>query len=88
MFGNTYTVSSNADDGSAGTLRWAIIQANANAGSDNIEFNIAGSTQEARTIRLTSILPSLQDALVIDATTQPNGSVFGVSDAMISITGA
>ncbi len=36
----TYTVTSTADDGSVGTLRWAIDQANTNAGADNIVFNI------------------------------------------------
>ena len=39
---NTYTVTSNADSG-AGTLRQAILDANANPGADTIAFNIVGS---------------------------------------------
>jgi uncharacterized protein (TIGR03067 family) len=35
----TWTVSSTADDGSAGTLRWAINQANADNGADAIVFS-------------------------------------------------
>ncbi len=36
----TFTVTSTADDGSVGTLRWAINQANTNGGLDTINFNI------------------------------------------------
>ena len=39
---NTYTVTSNADSG-AGTLRQAILDANASGGADTIGFNIVGS---------------------------------------------
>ena len=39
---NTYTVTSTADSG-AGTLRQAILDANANPGADTIAFNIVGS---------------------------------------------
>jgi len=35
----TYTVTTTADSG-AGSLRWAIEQANANPGADGIDFNI------------------------------------------------
>ena len=38
---NTYTVTSTADSG-AGTLRQAILDANANPGADTIAFNITG----------------------------------------------
>src|SRR5215475_9768752 len=38
-----YHVTSLSDDGSAGTLRWAITQANANAGADTIDFQVAGT---------------------------------------------
>jgi hypothetical protein len=36
----TYRVTSGADDGSPGTLRWAIQSANERAGSDSIVFNV------------------------------------------------
>ncbi|MCO6412446.1 MAG: DUF4347 domain-containing protein, partial [Thiogranum sp.] len=36
----TYTVTSTLDDGSPGTLRWAIEQANLNAGVDTVNFDI------------------------------------------------
>jgi len=39
----TYTVTNTLDDGSTGSLRWAISQANAHAGADTIDFNITGS---------------------------------------------
>ena len=38
MLLSTYMVTSLADDGSAGTLRWAVQQANANPGADTINF--------------------------------------------------
>ena len=50
VFLSTYTVTSLADDGSAGTLRWAVQQANVNPGPDTINF-AAGLTG---TIMLTS----------------------------------
>ena len=36
---STFTVDSTADDGSSGTLRWAVGQANANKGADTIVFS-------------------------------------------------
>ncbi len=74
----TYTVTNNGDAATGGTLRWAITNANNNAGRDIIEFNLSGST----TISPASALPSLsdlsQEGTVIDGTTQP-----GYSDAPI-----
>lgn len=49
----TYTVMSLSDDGSSGTLRWAINQANADVNPNQIDFQ-AGFTG---TITLTSDLP-------------------------------
>ncbi len=55
----TFRVTSTADDGSAGTLRWAINQANlAGAGTHNIRFNLPANS----TISLTSQLPSLNNS--------------------------
>ncbi len=51
------------------TLREAIIAANATAGHDTIEFNIAGGGS-AQTIDLASILPTVTDSVTIDGSTQ------------------
>jgi hypothetical protein len=49
---STFTVNSTADDGSAGTLRWAIAQANASDQAETIVFSSVFNTPH--TIRLTS----------------------------------
>ncbi|MBK6728983.1 MAG: hypothetical protein IPG63_17500 [Xanthomonadales bacterium] len=64
----TYTVTS-ANDSGTNTLRWAIQQANANAGADSIVFNIGGGG--GRNIALATALPALTGPASIDATTQP-----------------
>ncbi len=61
---NTYTVS-NLDDEGNGSLRQAILDANANPGADLIDFSVAG------TVTLLSILPYITDALTIDGTSAP-----------------
>ncbi|HBE69261.1 MAG TPA: hypothetical protein DDW52_14020, partial [Planctomycetaceae bacterium] len=64
----TYVVT-NTNDSGAGSLRQAIIDANANANAlDTIEFNIAGSG--VQTIVLASALPNVTDEIFIDGTTQ------------------
>jgi CSLREA domain-containing protein len=60
-----------AEDGLV-SLREAITFANANAGLDTITFNIPGGG--VRTIALTSALPVITDAVVIDGYTQPGAS--------------
>jgi uncharacterized repeat protein (TIGR01451 family) len=65
----TFTVQSVADDGSAGTLRWAILQANSAPSPGQIAFDLSGSG--VRVIHLTSALPALATPVSIDATTQP-----------------
>jgi hypothetical protein len=67
----TYTVTSTADAG-AGSLRQAILDANANAGPDTIAFNIAGSG--VHTITLSSLLAPLTSPVTIDAYTQSGAS--------------
>jgi len=42
LFGDTYVVTTTADDGD-GSLRWAITEANQNSGADTIVFNIPDS---------------------------------------------
>lgn len=61
----------NTNDSGAGSLREAIICANANPDLDDISFNIPGAGPFV--IQLLSALPYLQDAgIQIDGTTQPD----------------
>ena len=64
---STFTVT-NTNDAGAGSLRQAILDANAAPGADNIYFNIAGAG--VRTIALASALPQLTDQVNLDASTQ------------------
>jgi hypothetical protein len=70
-FGNTYTVTSTADSG-AGTLRQAILDANANPGADTIAFNITGTGPH--TIAPATALDAITDPVTIDGYTQPGSS--------------
>ncbi|MFN9420110.1 MAG: DUF4347 domain-containing protein, partial [Pirellula sp.] len=63
----TYTVT-NTNDTGAGSLRQAILDANANAGADIIVFNITGSGTQV--INVASVLPTITDQVTIDGTTQ------------------
>jgi parallel beta-helix repeat protein len=71
----------NTNDSGLGSLRQAIICANAAAGADTISFNIPGSG--VHTISPTTALPNITDPIVIDGYTQPgaaantNGSGLG-----------
>ena len=64
------TVTKITDDGSTGTLRWAINQVNADSagGQGEIAFSIEGLG--AHTIKLASTLPTLIRSVLIDGTTQ------------------
>lgn len=65
--GATFTVTTTADS-VPGSLRQAILDANALAGLDDIHFNIGSGPQ---IIALASPLPNITDAVSIDGTTQP-----------------
>jgi hypothetical protein len=65
-FAATYTVT-NANDSGAGSLRQAILDANANAGADIINFNNAFASPYV--INLASDLPAITDGVTIDGTT-------------------
>ena len=67
----TFTVTSTADSG-AGSLRQAILDANAMAGADTIEFNIAGSG--VHTIVPATDYPAFTQSVTIDGYTQPGSS--------------
>ena len=65
---NPFVVTTVADSG-PGSLRTAILAADANPGADAVSFDIPG--QGAHTIRPTSPLPLVTDPILIDASTQP-----------------
>jgi hypothetical protein len=62
-------VVTNANNHGTGSLREAIVNANATIGKDTIVFNIPGPG--VKTITLLNALPEITDQVVIDATTQP-----------------
>jgi hypothetical protein len=66
-----FFVTSTSNSG-AGTLRQAIMDANASPGLDNITFNISGSG--IQTITINSVLPTITDPLFIDGNSQPGYS--------------
>jgi hypothetical protein len=63
----TFTVTTTADAG-AGSLRQAILDANANSGPDDIRFSIASGIQEIRPV---AGLPAITDSVNLDGRTQP-----------------
>ena len=88
-----FVVTNNNNHGT-GSLRDAIVNANATVGLDTITFNIPGPG--VKVINLVNVLPEITDPVVIDATTQPgyagtplielNGSAIGgFFDGAISI---
>ncbi len=62
----------NTNDSGPGSLRQAILQANASPGTDTISFNIPGTG--AHTIQPLSALPTITGPVVIDGYTQPGAS--------------
>jgi hypothetical protein len=68
-WGATFTVTTTADSG-AGSFRQAILDANANGGTNAIVFQISGTSPFS--IVLASVLPAITAPVVIDATTQPD----------------
>lgn len=65
----TFTVSNTKDSG-AGSLRQAILDANAKPGQDRIAFNIGNGG--SKTIAPSAMLPVIADPVILDATSQPN----------------
>ena len=59
---HTYKVVKSADDGSVGTLRWAIAQADAGPGGDTILLSPAVGV-----IHLRSLLPAITKPVTIEA---------------------
>jgi hypothetical protein len=69
---NTYTVT-NVNDGGTDSLRQAMLDANANLGVDNINFNIPGTGPF--TIALLTPLPTIIDPVEINGYSQPGATV-------------
>src|SRR5436189_6436987 len=80
-----FSVLTSSDSG-PGSLRDAIVAANATPGADRVVFNIPGSG--AQTISVLSALPQITESLEIDGYTQPgakpNSKAIG-SDAVVLI---
>lgn len=70
---STFTVTSTLDDGGAGTLRWAVGQANSTAGADTIDFDSSFNTP--RTITLGGSQLDLSDTTGATTITGPAGGV-------------
>ena len=69
--GATFTVV-NTNDSGAGSLRQAILDANANPGLDTIAFDMPGSG--VQTITPATSLPAITDPVLLDGYTQPGSS--------------
>ncbi len=69
---STFVVTNTSDTPtpSANSLRWAILQVNADTSSDTIAFDIPGAGVQS--IQLTSPLPAVVNSVVLDGATQPN----------------
>ena len=88
-------VVTNVNDSGPGSLRQAILDANASPGSDSIHFNISGPS-----LRIQPILglPAITDPVVIDGSTQPgfsgtpivelNGSLSAVAALAVGAPGS
>jgi len=89
--GNTYTVT-NTNDSGPGSLRQAILDANANPGADTITFGVSGAGCDGSgvcTIAPLSALPQVASPVTIDAYTQTgaaaNTSSTGAINAVLKI---
>jgi parallel beta-helix repeat protein len=83
VWADTFVVTNTADSG-LGSLRWAMTNANANPGSDAINFQLSGTAPF--TINLLSALPSVTDPVAINATTQPEWA--GAGMPVVELNGA
>ncbi len=74
----------NTNDSGIGSLRQAVLNANAHSGvTDTISFNIPGGG--VHTITLLSPIPTINDAVAIDGTTQPG---YAAQQPVIEIDGS
>ena len=75
----TFVVTSGADDGSPGTLRWAMTSANASPGEDLIEIEAVG------TITLTASLPTIEESVTIQGPGMDLATIDGDGHAMFDM---
>jgi len=78
----TFTVTSTANSG-PGTLRQAILDANASPGTDTINFNLPGGG--VQTIAPTNVLPAITNAVIINGYSQPGSSANSSASADNSV---
>jgi len=83
----TYTVVNNLDSGT-GSLRQAILDANANAGNDQIIFNLTGTSPY--TITLGSALPTIVSAstAIVTGGTAGTVTITGLGASSLTISGS
>ncbi len=81
----TFNVTTTADAG-AGSLRQAILDANATAGADVVTFNIPGAGPH--TIQPVSALPTITEAVTIDGWSEPDFAGMPVVELRGSSAGA
>lgn len=92
LLANTYIVTSTGDSG-PGTLRQAIMDANANPGADIIQFaiNTTGNLFEGSVpntyavIELNTALPVITDAVYINGTTQTNTNTGNIAAQSVGV---
>ncbi len=85
----TFTVTNTGDNGgvdpapgdSTGTLRQAIVDANATPGADTIDFAIAAGG--VQTIALTAALPAVTEAVTVDGYTEPGATPAAAGSAAV-----
>ncbi len=82
----TSFVVTTVNDNGAGSLRQALIGANANVGLDRIVFNIAG--EGTHTIQPASALPPITSALILDGTSEPGYTATPVVELAGTLAGA
>jgi hypothetical protein len=82
---STFTVTSTADTTAAGTLRWAITQAEMTTGPNAINFSISDPTNAVETIQLQNPLPAITSPMTINGLSQPGS---GATSPLIRIDGA
>jgi len=89
---NVYTVTNTADAG-AGSLRQALLDANANPGKDTVRFQILpagnyfeGSAQNSyAVIRVNTALPIISGALFIQGSSQSNTNTGSTSSSSVGV---
>lgn len=82
-FADTFMVSNPDDINQQGTLRWAINQANNDAGKDTISFS---ELPDATDIILQSTLPQITNPVVIDGTTYEDARLTIAGDTRLNTT--